>query len=1347
MPENLETLSLEQQRRLLHDLRVHQIELEMQDNELHQTQARLEASRERYFDLYDLAPVGYLTISEQGVVLEANLTAESLLGMARSALATQPISHFVLPGDQDSCNLHLRRLFETGSPQVCELRMLRKDGSHFWACMEATLAEEPDGSRVCRAVLSDIDERKRTEEALGASRQVLEGIINAIPVRVFWKDKDLVYLGCNAAFAHDAGLADPKDLIGKDDFQMGWRDQAESYRGDDRQVIESGCSRLLIEEPQTTPEGSIITLLTSKIPLRNPEGEISGVLGTYMDITERKQAEERVRTSEAQLSNALQMVRAGDWEYDVGRDLFTFNDNFYRVLRTTADEVGGYQMSSADYARRFCHPDDAAVVGNETRMAIESTDPNYERQFEHRVLFPNGEVGYVTVRFFVVKGPQGSTVKTYGVNQDITERKRAEESLKESEERYRDLVENASDLICTHDLKGVMLSVNAAAARASDFQPEELVGRDLRDLLPRDRRQEFEAYLEALVRDGGATGIIRVVTRTGDVRYWEYRNRLRTEGVEAPVVRGVARDVTEQVVAKRALSKSEEKYRTILENTEEGYYEVDIAGNLTFFNDSLCRLLGYSKDELTGMNDRQFTDAENAKKLYQAFSAVYRTGEPTRGLDWEVRRKDGTKRTIEASVSLRNDASGKPLGFRGMIRDVTERKQGEEALKASEKRVRSVLETMSLIGVMLDAEGKITLCNDFLLALTGWARDEVQGQSWFDLFLPPEIRLEIKEEVFLKTISTGEMPVHYQNEVVTRSGERRLVAWNNTSLRDHSGAVVGVASIGEDITDRKRAEDALERSDRVQGILNNLLRLSLESLDLAAMLQGALDFVLAIPWLELSPKGAIFLAEGDALALKAHKGMAASLLTSCATVSYGQCLCGRAAATGEVVFADHVDGRHETSYEGMLPHGHYCVPIASGGEVVGVMCLYVKDGHEPPRPAEREVLTAVASVLAGIIQRKRAEEALEQSQAQLLQAQKMEAVGRLAGGVAHDFNNILQAMLSLATVLRLKASSPELAKTVAEIEAHIKRGAGLTQQLLLFSRRQVAENKRLDVGELTGGAVVLLRRLIPENIRLAVETTPERLWVEGDVGQLQQVLMNLAVNAKDAMPGGGTLTVHSRRMDNEVVVEVIDTGHGMDEETRAHLFEPFFTTKEPGRGTGLGLSVVLGIVEQHRGRIEVESVPGKGSLFRVSLPVARAPDEAAREPSGETELPRGDGARVLVVEDEEGARNGLVELLEFLGYEVTALGSGEEAGVLPAEPAPDLLLTDLMLPGIDGAGLAAGLCDRWPHMKTVLMSGYTEDEAVRRGVGDGNVCFLQKPFDLTALARALRAALEVTAPS
>jgi PAS domain S-box-containing protein len=455
-PNPPQTLLSKKNRQSLHELLVYQIELEMQNEELRRTQAELVAARVRYFDLYDLAPVGYVTLSEKGLILEANLTAATLLGLIRDALVKQPISRFILKEDQNIFYRHRKQLLEThsvrsgqaGEPQTCELRMVKKDGTAFWAGLESTTAQglstssgpDTDGSPVIRIVMSnisdrkqaetlrvseerfrllieqapeaivvfdidenrfvlanakaeklfgcrreellnvgpqhfyapiqpdgrpidesmnnniervmageelltervinnaegknlicelrlvqflfgdrrlirnsfhDITERKRTEEALRASQQIIEGIIQAIPVRVFWKDKNLVYLGCNAVFAGDAGFADPKDVIGKDDYQMGWRDQAELYRDGDRQVIESGCSKFCIEEPQTTPEGNTITLLTSKIPLRNSKGEISGILGTYLDITERKQAEEEQEKLQSQLNQAQKMESVG----------------------------------------------------------------------------------------------------------------------------------------------------------------------------------------------------------------------------------------------------------------------------------------------------------------------------------------------------------------------------------------------------------------------------------------------------------------------------------------------------------------------------------------------------------------------------------------------------------------------------------------------------------------------------------------------------------------------------------------------------------------------------------------------------------------------------------------------------------------------------------------------------------------------------------------------------------------------------------------------------------------------------------------------------------------------------
>ena len=619
----------------------------------------------------------------------------------------------------------------------------------------------------------------------------------------------------------------------------------------------------------------------------------------------------------------------------------------------------------------------------------------------------------------------------------------------------------------------------------------------------------------------------------------------------------------------------------------------------------------------------------------------------------------------------------------------------QERLEASRERYFDLYDQAPVGYLTISEAGSIVEANLTAATLLGVPRSALSGQPMSRFVLPEDQDVYYLHRRYL--FETGS-PQACELRLLRRDGSSLWARLEATVVQE-PGGVRASRSVLSDIDERQRAATALKASEEKY---RTVVETANEAILVAQ--DGGLKFVnpMACSFLGYAERELLSMPFADLIAPEDREMV---------VERYRRRLAGE-------TFQDRYSFR-------VLPKGGGVRWVEIGAAVI-----------------EWEGRLATLNFLSDVTERRRAEEALARSQAQLVQLQKLEAVGRLAGGVAHDFNNILQAMLSLATVLRLRAESPELTGIVAEIEALIRRGAGLTQQLLLYSRRQVAEKKRVDLSELTGGVGMLLGRLIPANVRLTVETVPDGLWVDGDAGQFQQVLMNLVVNAKDAMPTGGTLTVRAGRVGGEAVLAVIDTGHGMDEETRSHLFEPFFTTRSAG--TGLGLSVVHGIVEQHRGRVEVDSVPGEGSVFRVILPAMPPPDAPDVEPVGDAGPFGGRGERVLVVEDEETARKGLAELLTISGYEVTAVGSGEVAIALPTSPVPDLLLTDLMLPGIDGAYLAKTLRERWPRLKVVLMSGYTEDEAVRRGVDEGEVRFLQKPFDMAALALTLRTALAET---
>jgi two-component system cell cycle sensor histidine kinase/response regulator CckA len=400
-------------------------------------------------------------------------------------------------------------------------------------------------------------------------------------------------------------------------------------------------------------------------------------------------------------------------------------------------------------------------------------------------------------------------------------------------------------------------------------------------------------------------------------------------------------------------------------------------------------------------------------------------------------------------------------------------------------------------------------------------------------------------------------------------------------------------------------------------------------------------------------------------------------------------------------------------------------------------------------------LTARKQAEAG---QKQAEKALRQSEEQLRQAQKMEAVGRLAGGVAHDFNNLLSVILSYGEILLadLKVGDP-IRADIDQISKAALRAAGLTRQLLLFSRQQVVEPKVVELHEILSGMDKMLQRILGEDVDLLLiaPKTPGR--VKADPNHIEQVILNLVVNARDAMPTGGHLTIETSNtvLDDEyaskhlpvtagayVMMAVSDTGTGMDAATQAHIFEPFFTTKEKGRGTGLGLSTVFGIVQQSRGSIWVYSEPGKGTTFKVYLPRVDADVDVTRPQLAPSTL-RGTET-ILLVEDEEAVRAVAVNILRRQGYHVIEAEHPAEALLISEQHqgAIDLLLTDVVMPRMSGSELASRLAPTRPTMKVIFMSGYTDDSVVRHGVLEAGVPFIQKPITPAVVTRKVREVLD-----
>ena len=809
--------------------------------------------------------------------------------------------------------------------------------------------------------------------------------------------------------------------------------------------------------------------------------------------------------------------------------------------------------------------------------------------------------------------------------------------------------------------------------------------------------------------------------------------------------------------AEQALRESEGRYRTLFGGVADGILVHDEDGIVLDANEVSCARLGRSPSELKGMNIRDLVTDANALAVAAHVRKTMQDGMDA----FETVFVSKAGETIPCEVLEHAiEYEGEPA-ILSAARDISRRKRVETALRLSEAKYRSLVEQNPavLYTAALDADSTLLFLSPQVERLSGYTHEEYEAD--------PELwrnRIYDDDRKRVATGATGSMstgrPYSVEYRMAIRDGGTIWVRDESWLIRDGTGLPLAVQGVIHDITPRKLAEEELARNLDVQNVVNSLLRYSLADESIDRMLEHTLDLVLSISWLSLQPGAAIFLVEDDpqALVMKAQRGLAAAVAETCAHVRFGECLCGRAASTQEVHFADDSDERHERHRDGDLPHGHWCVPLLSAGRTLGMMTISVKEGTCHDRRHE-ESLVAIANVLTGIILRAQAEDARTRVEEQLRQAARLEAIGTLAGGIAHDFNNILTGIMGFTKLLLEEADEgSSQVRDLRQIDKLSERAALLTRQLLSFSRRQPLQHAVLNINDLVQDTSTMLRRIIREDVDLHVVLASDLGNVRVDPAQMEQVLVNIAVNARDAMPEGGGLTIETMNVELDdsyarehagvtagpyVMLALTDTGCGMGAETRERIFEPFFTTKEVGKGTGLGLATVYGIVKQHGGNVWVYSEPGQGTTFKVYLP--RVEVEAERRmPTQPVEAPAGGTETILLVEDEKAVLGLTKRVLEAKGYTVLAAPLPAEAEKLFDEHADDvaLLLTDVVLPGCNGRELCGRLRVRRPALKVLYVSGYTANAMIDNGVLEQGEGLLEKPFTPHDLAVRVRQALD-----
>ncbi len=800
-----------------------------------------------------------------------------------------------------------------------------------------------------------------------------------------------------------------------------------------------------------------------------------------------------------------------------------------------------------------------------------------------------------------------------------------------------------------------------------------------------------------------------------------------------------------------ALAQSEKHYRRIFETSKDGLLILDKPeGNIIDINPAIIDLLGYPREDLLGKKVMDFGILKDAADFGKVYTQLNNIGF-VQYTDVLIETKRGTR--VNAEVYFTDESNQ----IQCNVRDISERKR-EEKIRLMAMIVESSNE--AIIGEALD--GAIITWNKGAERCYGYTSDEIKGRS-VSVLLPPDYSNDVPQ--ILDKTSRGENISNYETLRIRKDGSIIHVSLTISPVKDATGKIVGASTIAHDITERKESEKALsalevELRDNyfTQSAINMILSESLENISLEELLQKALNMILSIPGLSFEPIGSIYLVEDEpgTLVMKAQSNLSGPVRKLCRQIPFGTCLCGKAALTQKIEFADHIDERHDICYEGMAPHGHYVVPLLFGGKTLGVINIHLKEGHIRSQK-EEDFLLAVADTLAGVIARRQVEDEKEKLHAQLLQSQKMEAVGQLAGGISHDFNNILTAMMGYGHILKMKMKEEDPLRTYADqILLLSDKAAKLTQSLLSFSRKRIMNPEPVNLNEVIKRIDYLLSRIIGEDIRLQTTLSEEALIVMADSGHIEQVLMNLATNARDAMPKGGLLTIGTETLDIDhefikehgygkegqyALISLTDTGAGMDRETREKIFEPFFTTKEVGKGTGLGLATVYGIIKQHDGYINVYSEPGSGTTFRIYLPLIKAKVDEIKP---EVIQPVETGTEtVLLAEDEDAIREFIKKLLEEYGYKVITAVDGQTA-INEFKAHKDkihLVLLDVIMPNRNGREAYDEIKKIRPDIKVLFMSGYPADIIHKHEIVEKGFAYIEKPASPTKLLKKIREVL------
>jgi PAS domain S-box-containing protein len=1268
--------------------------------ELKRAEQELRESEIRFRKLMEHSPTGISVCTLHGEVLYVNKNFTQTFGYSLEDIPTldtwlrlaypDPYAESV----KSDWERETRRAYETDVEiEPVQRKVKCKDGTIRVVDFRKTVIDE-----WVIHTLVDVTETKRQEEALRASEerykflmeQSFDGLFLMSGTRIVFTNSRL-----REMLGYEEG-----ELEGQDHWVVYHPDYHEitRARAQARMRGEAALERYEVKLQRKDGVSFDCEIIAKFVPV---DGE-PGVQAWFRDISERKKAEEELLASKAKLEAALASMSDAVFISDFEGNFVEFNEAFATFHKFKNKEECAKTLAEYPALLDVFRSDGELLPLEEwavPRALRGETAMNAEYTLRLKV---TGETWVGSYSFAPIRDQDGNIAGSVVTARDITEAKRAQEALLQSEERLRLAQDAAKAGPWEWDVR-----------TNENFWSDELW--ELYGLEPQSCEPSYETWLQAIhpddragaeraVMDASSKGLeLNAEWRTnneGDQRWLMSRGRpIRDANGHVLRYVGIVMDITDRKRAEDALIQSENRFRQLYEEAPVAYQSLDESGVLLQVNMAWLQLLGYSRDEVVGKRFSDFLSTRSQERFEKVFPEFKRAGF-IYGIEHEMVCKDESiiDVSIDGRVSWTEDRKFRHTHC--VFQDITQRKKAERALQENEQKYRATFNTASVGIVLVDSEGRFLEVNSTLAEFLGYTPEELGRLTVFDVTHPEDVG---KSRELQEAIVNGKMDVYrLEKRYLRKDGSFLWADTSVSSLRDAAGAYRATVGVISDITQRKKLEEARSR--------------------LAAAVEQAAETV------EITDANGTIVYVNPSFER---------------TTGY---------SLQEVVGNNPrivKSGRHDKEF-----YRHMWDTITRGNIWTGHLINKRKDGTLFEEDVSISPVKADSGEITNYVAVKRDVTKEVTLQRQLLQAQKMEAIGTLAGGMAHDFNNILQIVLGFSELmLAAKSKKDQDYGDLQKIHHAAVSGADLVRSLLTLGRKVEAKPMPIDLNNHVRIVKKLLQRTIPKMIDIKLDLAGDLMRINADSGQIEQIIMNLAVNARDAMGEKGTLTLKTENiiLDEEycrtcadtqpgeyVLLSISDTGHGMSRETLQRIFEPFYTTKELGRGTGLGLSMVYGIVNQHGGHIRCQSEIGLGSTFQAYFPAIENIEESQ---TGETDEVLALGTEtILLVDDEDFVRDLGARILKKGGYTVLTAKNGLEALDLfeKEKQRISLVILDLIMPQMGGKGCLKELLKIDDKARILVASGSSADSTIKECFEIGAKGFVAKPFRIRELLREVR---------